>query len=124
PDDAPAAAVKRHGSLHPAVSDALLQQHRGDGAGRDVLQFVVKRVAHWQPSLNYAGSMPDFSSRRRSQTTKGIEARTIQALPTTWPARNSSEPKASNKNTIESTTSPTKLEATPATTSRRRANGV
>ena len=38
--------------------------------------------------------------------------------------KKSSEPKASQRNTIESTTSPTALEATTANTSRCRASGV
>ena len=50
--------------------------------------------------------MPRRSSRRRSHATNGIDSNTIHALPTIWPARKSSEPKASHRNTIESTTSP------------------
>ena len=41
--------------------------------------------------------------------TNGMDRSTIHALPTTWPARKSSEPKASQRKTIESTTSPTML---------------
>ena len=37
-DDPLAAGHERHRALHPGVPDAFLQQHRGDGAGRDVLQ--------------------------------------------------------------------------------------
>ena len=45
--------------------------------------------------------MPRRSSRRRSHATNGIDSNTIHALPTIWPGRKSSEPKASHRNTIE-----------------------
>jgi hypothetical protein len=48
---------------------------------------------------------------------------TIQSLPTIWPTRKSSEPKASQRNTIESTTSPRILEATTAKAGGNRRAG-
>src|SRR5262249_59248630 len=105
-----------------ATAKAFLEQHGGDGRGRNRAQRVVKGRPHatplWHTSLAsllgkppwrppQTGAMPRRASRRRSQATNGIDSSTIHALPTIWPSRNSSEPKASHKNTTESTTSPT-----------------
>ena len=51
----------------------------------------------------HAAFSPSRSSRRRRYATKGTASRTIQSFPTICPSRNSSEPKASQRNTIEST---------------------
>src|SRR5262245_15934050 len=129
-DDANAAGNERLRPAHPAAPDSFFQQHGGDGRGRDRPQRVVKNRTHshtpWQNVRGrpQGGTKPRRSSRRRSQATKGIESSTIHAFPTIWPSRKSSEPKASHRNTTESTTSPTTLDATTARTNPRRTSGV
>src|SRR4029077_10496699 len=116
--------------IHPAAPDALLQQYGGDGRGGDRPQRIVKGRSHEHTSCEelcgrpQTGAMPSRASRRRIQPTHGSDSSTIHALPTICPSRNSSEPKASHRNTTESTTRPTTLEATTATISPRRASGV
>src|ERR1700758_2834336 len=131
---APAAGNERLRPVHPATADAFFQQHGGDGCGGDRAQRVVKGRTHgtplWETSLAnlrasvQTGAMPRRASRRRSQATNGIDNATIHALPTIWPSRKSSEPKASHRNTTESTRSPTTPDATTAMRSPRRASGV
>ena len=52
---------ERHRPLHPAMPDALLQQHRGDGGGGDVAQD--RRSAahrHVPPLLKLSRTKPDL----------------------------------------------------------------
>src|SRR4029077_10454340 len=112
--------AKRHCTRHPGMADALFQKHRGDGTRGDVAQDVDRR-----PHINpHAALRPSRSSRRRRYATKGTASKTIQSFPTICPGRNSREPKASQRNTIESTISPTMLDVTTAVTNLRRASGV
>jgi hypothetical protein len=55
--------AERHGAFHPAAPDALLEQHRRDGAGGDVAQGV-ERGSH-ELKLLQAEARPSRSSRRR-----------------------------------------------------------
>src|SRR6188768_3289976 len=115
-----AGKTEGHRAGHPRMANSLLQQHRGDGAGRNIAKNFESR-RHDDP---HAGFKPRRSSRRLIQATNGIASSTIQSLPMTWPNRNSSDPNASHKNTIESTINPTMLDAITAATRRRRASGV
>src|SRR5262249_49877096 len=128
-NDASAGGNERPWPAHPAAPDSFFQQHGGDGRGRDRPQRVVESRTHshisWQNLRGWpqGGGKRRRSSRRRNQAKNGMESSTIHAFPTIWPSRKSSEPKASHKNTTESTTSPATLDATTATISPRRTSG-
>src|SRR5262249_32312704 len=116
--EASAAGNKRLRPAHAAAPDAFLQQHGGDGRGGDHAQRVVKGRTHKHTSFRKpswrrpkTGGTPGRAPPPHSQATNGTDSSTIHALPTIWPSRNSSEPKASHKNTTESTTSPTTPDA-------------